>query len=150
MGYFYLPFYCVLIFLLQLDNAANTDEVDDVIDVPANAAIINSSGWSIAEPITHANRYCLIQSLIREEVISKRESNMKAFFCGLNVLKVGELMLAHPERMKNLFVYQESHLSVDSFMTLVASVRPSCPKQAQALEYFREYVDYLGDTLQQN
>ena len=126
-----------------MDNAASTDEVDDIVDVPTNAAIINSSGWSPIEPITHANRYQLIQCLIGEEVILKREKNMKAFFHGLDTLKVGELILAHPEKMKSLFVYQEHPLTADSFMGLVASLRPPSTKEAQAFEFFKEYVYYL-------
>ncbi len=126
-----------------MDNATNTDEVDEIIDLPANSTIINASGWSSIEPVTHANRYRLIQNLIGEEVILKRERNMKAFFCGLNVLKVGDLMLAQPEKMKSLFVYEENLLTADSFMNLVESMRPPLEKQAQSFEYFKEYVYYI-------
>ena len=108
MSYYYSPF--------QLDNAVNTDEVDEIIDIPVNSSIIKTSGWSIIEPITHANRYQLIQYLVQDEVITKRESNIKAFFNGLNMLKVGDLLLSHPDTMMSLFVFESEQLTAYSFV----------------------------------
>lgn len=128
---------------LQLDNAADTDEIDDIMDQPTSLSIINSSGWSHVEPVTHANRYRLIQCLITEEVISKREKNMNAFFRGLNNINVGDLITAHPKKFKNMFVFQEYILTADTFMSLVKSLKPPLQKEAQAFEFFKEYVYYL-------
>jgi hypothetical protein len=67
---------------MQLDSATSPDEIDEIIDLPGSASILNCSGWSIIEPVNLGNRYRLIGCLIREEVISKRETNLKAFFVG--------------------------------------------------------------------
>ena len=113
--------------------------------IPVNSSIIKTSGWSIIEPITHANRYQLIQCLVQDEVITKRESNIKAFFNGLNMLKVGDLLLSHPDTMMSLFVFESEQLTAYSFMLLVESLRPeSCDsKKSQTFEYFRQYVLHL-------
>ncbi len=96
-------------------------------------------------PVTHANRYQLIQCLVQDEVITKRESNMKAFFRGLNMLKVGDLLLNKPDIMKSVFVFKSEKLTANAFMKLVLSLRPpACePKKYQAFEYFRQYVHCL-------
>ena len=118
--------------------------MDKVIDEPVNLSIINSCGWSITEAITHSNRYQLIQCLIHNEVITQRESNMRAFFRGLNVLKMGDLILSEPEKLGDLFMYRRIHLSVNHFKTLMSSVTPpSGPKKVQSLEHFKEYLRYL-------
>ena len=101
--------------------------MDEVIDQPTNLSIINSSGWSPIEPVTHANRYRLIQCLITEEVIMKREKNMNAFFKGLNSLKVGDLLVENPEY---LFVFKEHVLTADTFLNLIESLKPPLQKEA--------------------
>lgn len=65
---------------MQLDDVKTSDEVDSVLDEPASMFIINQSSWSIVEPVTVANRAALLQHLMWEEVILRRESNIKAFY----------------------------------------------------------------------
>ena len=132
---------------MQLDNATSMDEIDQIIDLPESAAILNCSGWSIVEPVTMGNRYRLIECLIKEEVISKRETNLKAFFRGLNLLNVGDLIVAHPKIMEPVFVFKHDKLTADSFMALVGSVKPPSPTHSRAFGFFRDYVCYLEGIL---
>ena len=114
-----------------------------MVDLPKNSSIINSSGWNPWEPITHVNRYRLIQSLISEEVITKREQNIQAFMKGLNLLKVGDLVAAYPDLMKEVFVYKHTNITADQFLALVTSPKPDSPKHAQAFDHFVHFVNHL-------
>ena len=82
--------------LLQLDEAKTIDEIDALVDQPASMFIINQSGWSIIEPVTMENKASLLQHLIWEEVILRREGNIQAFKQGLDCLKLLQLMQTWP------------------------------------------------------
>lgn len=131
---------------MQLDDAKTSAEVDSVLDEPASMFIINQSSWSIVEPVTVANRAALLQHLMWEEVILRRESNIKAFMQGLSCLNLLELMQKHPELLKPLFVVEpdESELSVDAFLRLIGSLRPQEEAQQRAYDYFMELIIHLG------
>ena len=67
---------------MQLDDAKTNEEIDCVIDEPASMFIVNQSSWSIVEPVNMTNKAALLQHLIWEEVILRRESNIHAFMKG--------------------------------------------------------------------
>ena len=68
---------------------------------------------------------------------------MNAFFRGLNLLRLGDLIIAQPEKFHSLFVYEENILTVDTFLNLVSSQKPLLQKQAQSYNFFMEYVHQL-------
>jgi hypothetical protein len=46
-------------------------------------------------------------------------------------------MVTHSQIMEPVFVHKHSVLTADSFMALVASVRPPSPTDARAFDFFR-------------
>ena len=58
-------------------------------------SIINSSGWPVTQQITLANKTALLQGLIFDEVIAKRQDHIAAFQKGLENLKVMALIRKH-------------------------------------------------------
>ena len=94
---------------------------------------------SITEPVVASNK---IRFLQHQEVITRRETNLKAFYYGLNVLQVGDLIKAHPERTRSLFVAGPDCLSSARFLSLILSTRPEqvVINQGRAFDYFRKFV----------
>lgn len=122
--------------ILQLDEASTKDEIDTLLDEPANMYILNHSGWSITEPVTMANKATLLQRLIWDEVILRREGNIQAFKRGLTYLKLLQLMQANPDLLKPLFVAKSEEVTAEAFMGLVSTLRPQEVEQRQAFDYF--------------
>lgn len=133
----------IFVLLLQLDKACTKDEIDALVDLPANMSIINHSGWSITEPVTIANKAVLLQQLIWEEVILRREGNIRAFKRGLGHLNLLQLMHTNPDLMKPLFVAKSEEVTAEVFMGLVSSLRPQKIEQQRAFDYFRDFVFHL-------
>ena len=115
------------------------------MDSPPAMFIVNQSSWSATEPVTVANKSCLIQLLIVEEVIIRRQGSLKAFKLGLDHLHLTQLIEAYPAVIKPLFVYQLEPLTSEVFWSLVASSRPSEDALKQsAYDMFKEFVIYVG------
>ena len=53
-----------------------------MLDVPGNLSILNNSKWGHTQAITVENKAALLQHLILEEVIVRREDNLQAFRIG--------------------------------------------------------------------
>lgn len=119
------------------------------MDAPASLSILNRSAWSVVEPVTTVNKSSLLQHLILEEVIIRREENLRAFVRGLDYLGLANLLQAYPHLLKPVFTAQLNTptLTPESFWSLVESLRPcEIPKQ-RAYDYFRSFVTYLGGEL---
>ena len=128
---------------MQLSDAADEEKIDQLLDKPSYSFILNNCGWSITEPVVPSNRFRFLQHLVYDEVITKRENNLKAFFRGLNSLQVGDLIKAHPDLTKSLFVVKSSQLTYEKFLSFVSSPRPQDPSRARAFDFFSEFVIYL-------
>ena len=66
-----------------------------MLDVPGNLSILNNSRWGHTQAITVENKAALLQHLILEEVIVRREDNLKAFIIGLEQLGLRGLIKAY-------------------------------------------------------
>ena len=133
--------------LLQLDEAKANDEVDALVDQPTSMFIINQSGWSVIEPVTMENKASLLQHLIWEEVILRREGNIQAFKRSLDCLQLLQLMQTWPDIiiLKPLFVSQPAmeNVTAMAFLGLMASLKPHDEDQQRAYEYFHDFVVHL-------
>ena len=92
----------------------------------------------MVETITLRNRLHLLQRLIVEEVLHKRETNLKAFQRGLDVLGVLDL-IKQPEVMRSAFLYDPLLLTVMKFLELL--LPHSNPPDAQQI--FKDFVSFL-------
>ena len=116
-----------------------------MLDVPGNLSILNNSKWGHTQAITVENKAALLQHLILEEAIVRREDNLKAFINGLEQLGLQGLIKAYPTLMKPLFTCQDqAPLTADQFRMLIGSVRPgSDDEKSKAFDFFHDLVDYL-------
>ena len=89
--------------------------------------ILNSSGWSLTKPVTLQNKSSLLQYLILDEVITKRERQLKAIRKGLNRFQLLEPLQRYKAVMMPLFVRENQVLviSPDGFESMVSSSRSS-------------------------
>ena len=78
-----------------------------------------------------------------DEVILKRERNLKAFCRGLNVLGITDVVKHHPNVARKLFIFEEVSLTPSLFLGLVGSLRPDKEEHQLAFDFFKELVVYL-------
>ena len=128
----------------QLDKADTEDSIYAAVDKPSTMMIINSSRWSVIESITKNNKDALLQQLILEEVVIRREANILAFQRGMHMLGVSELIQCYPTLMRPLLVAEEKVLTSEQFMSFIGSLKPSEPAELLAYNRFVELITYIG------
>ena len=91
-----------------------------------------------------ANKLSFLQYLIHDEVIAKREQNIKAFCHGLDSLSIGTLIKMHPDVMRSLFVAQKDNvITADIFFSLMSNDLPKNENEERAINYFKEFVVHI-------
>lgn len=128
-------------------NASTEDEIDCVLDKPTNSHLLNGCGWSIITPIDPSNKLQFLHHLLLDEVITKRERNLKAFILGLNALGIGDMVKRSPAVAKKLFVKEDRMMTPDDFIKLVGSVKPKKSDECLAYEFFKDFVFSLEGSL---
>ena len=68
--------------------------------------IINGSGWGLTTEITLHTKHDLVQGLIYDEVVGKRERHIRALRRGLERLGVFDMILKYPDQTRELFLHQ--------------------------------------------
>ena len=105
--------------------------------------ILNQSRWSIIEAITKSNKDALLQQLILEEVIIRREANLKAFRRGLGVMGISSLLCGYANLLRPLFVEERRLLTANEFKSLIDCRRPSNSEQSRAYDFFMEFIAHI-------
>ena len=98
------------------------DDIDSILDSPDNIAILNGSSWNVVQQVTLENKSELVQRLIDEEVIIRRERNVKAPRKGLETLGLQKLLIRYTSLMKPYFVQDYSPITPDEFLLLLYPV----------------------------
>jgi len=101
---------------------------------------LNNSGWPITNIITPANKLQFLQHLIHDEVMVKRERNLKAICRGLEYVNVGKLIKMHPDVTRSLFVAANSNITAKAFLSLTSIDEPKNEDHGRALDYFKEFI----------
>ncbi len=121
-------------------------EIDSLLEHEKYMCLINASGWSVSTPINLPTKARLLQGLIWDEVVGKRERQLRAFRKGLDNFGILKMIVDHRDLAEELFVFHESALSLEDFRSLISSKPPDGdtePKKAQAYLWF---MDYLKET----
>ncbi len=106
--------------------------------------IVNRSRWSTTETIRRSNKTALLQHLIWEEVVARREDNMAAFRRGMSVLQMVELMHHNPVLTKPLLIAESSSvLTSKQLIDLISSSKPEQQDECQAYERFIEFISQI-------
>lgn len=120
--------------------------MDELLDKPSSIMILNNSRWSVVDAIDKTNKDALLQQLILEEVIVRREANIRAFKRGMTVLNVSSLLEQYPVLMRPLLVDEGMEMTSQFFKSLIKSKRPDQPHQALSYDMFLEFVEFIGGT----
>ena len=122
-----------------MDHSTTLDQINDILDDPRYAAILNSSGWPITKCINTTTKTEFLQCLIHNEVVQKRLKSVQSFCQGLEHLKVVTLLRKNPDLMKPVFLFQwHQALTSDVFLSLVSTPKPK--EQKLKVYWFVEYV----------
>ena len=105
--------------------------------------ILNQSRWSIIEAITKSNKDALLQQLILEKVIIRREANLKAFRRGLGVMGISSLLCGYANLLRPLFVEERRLLTANEFKSFIDCRRPSNSEQSRAYDFFMEFIAHI-------
>ena len=87
--------------------------------------------------ITTANKAEVIQGLIMDEVIRKRETKLRR---GLDTLGVLSLIVTHPDHFSQLFTSSGSKLSADAMKKLIVTPASMTDEQRLAAQHFFDYL----------
>lgn len=118
--------------------------MDELLDKPSSIMILNNSRWSVVEAIDKSNKDALLQQLIFEEVIVRREANIRAFKHGMSLLNVSSLLEDYPTLMRPLLVAEGPGITSQIFKSLIKSRRPDRLNQAAAYDMFLDFVEFIG------
>ncbi len=129
---------------MQLSETSTNDAINQLFDDVSFSSILNHCGWSLTEPLTQRNKLQFLHHLVHEEVIMKRDRNLKAFCCGLDSLHMLDVIKVHPDTTMCLFVHEHKPITSDLFMSLVSSIRLAEIQELRAFNFFKYFVTHLG------
>ena len=131
---------------MQLNKSSSQDEIKNLLDQDKYLAVVNSCGWPPEKFITLANRIELINGLIEQELVHKRERVIAAFGRGLEALGMLALIREHPCEFKQAFVFQKQPLTAKMFTGLVISKPPLGKRKLRLYQWFMQYIQDRGST----
>lgn len=105
--------------------------------------IINNSGWDHTNPVNLHTKDNLVQGLIVDEVIGKRERQLRAMRRGLQHLGVLDLLLKHPKQTEELFIYKAGagHVCFTTIRSCLTTKQTTSSCEQQAMEWLLEYLE---------
>lgn len=131
-------------YIIQLDSAETDEDIDSLLQQGKFMCIINTSGWSITTPINMSTKASLLQGLIWDEVVGKREQQLRAFRKGLENFGIMRLVEDHPDLAEELFVFKNIQMTANDFKLLISSLPPNAdtnPKHGQVYHWFLQYIE---------
>ena len=107
-------------------------------------AIINSSSWPVTKSIDCKSKFQLGQTLLIEEILHKREANIRALRRGMDVLGFFKLCSEHPEKNKKALpphTYSTRFVTILFLMHERTEKPADNPKHAVAFTYFMKCIN---------
>ena len=90
----------------------------DCEEAPAFEQILNLSQWDIHNAVTMENKNLLISRLVFEELVAKREMQVKSLREGLKILQSYDEIKENSKLFKIYFVYSEHQLCGNDLINL--------------------------------
>lgn len=114
--------------------------------------LINASRWPITRTITMQSKSELTQCLLLDELVYKRDTNIRALRKGMMVLGFFDFCMKHLELVEPLFIHDNPELTVERFLSLihksVESPDPDLePKKARAFQWWIEYLHQRSNVI---
>lgn len=129
----------LLDFVNALDNATSQKELDEIVD--KYILILNFSRWDQSVAVTTANRHSLISELLMDELIRKRQSQIKSIQEGLDLTGFLAFIKANVSRCRQIFVYSKNNgLTPMEFLQLVKTDNNDDYEKKQAFDFFSKII----------
>ena len=125
---------------MQIDQAADDEVLDQLLDDRENMAIINCSRWPVTKPVTMNTKTELVQTLLVEELLNKRLDNIRAMKRGLTVLGFVDMCQTNLSLTSPLFLYTPKEFLAVDFLNLVSKQLPLSRRQQDAYRWFINYI----------
>ncbi len=87
-----------------------------------------------------SNKATLLQGLIFDEVVKKRQPQIMALRKGLERFGIMRLCRRYPKFMKELFVYSDRSFGAAEFLALIQPPTTTSEESKQAWDWFQHYV----------
>ena len=124
-----------------MDDASSDEDIDILLNEPNYMSLVDSSRWSTTASINMNTKGALIQVLIMDEVIGKRQIQMENLRKGLTKFSgFFSLCQKYPEKCKSLFVYTDQDVTYDVFLKLMAPVFDNTGTHGDILTWFTDYL----------
>ena len=95
-------------FSKKVDGANTNEELDPLFRSEEGSAfeqIVNLSPWDMHTPISTENKTLLMSMLVYEELITKRDRQIKGLWEGLKELQMYRIVKSNTEMFRSYFVY---------------------------------------------
>ena len=128
----------LLQFISKIKECTSDQEINEVFNMeegPAFDQLVNSSQWDATLSVTMYNRETLLSMLIFEELVIKRERQLKAIQEGLKYLNLLEIVKRNFELFKSSFVSEEKSLTSNDLEFKYSEA--STEKEQNALSWFK-------------
>ena len=135
----------LLQFINKITECANDQDLNDVFimeEGPAFEQLVNSSQWDASLSVTMNNRETLLSMLIFEELVLKRERQLKAIREGLKYLNLLEIVKRNYMLFKSSFVSEEKPLTANDLDFEYSEA--SSEKERNALSWFKNMVENMN------
>ena len=137
-------------FINELDSAKDNEEINSLFNSeegPAYEQILNNSQWEITKEPTTKNREALLQLLIHEELIGKRERQLKSLREGLKIMKLYDTIKCSKLKFYDTFVSVQYIITAQSLLDImVFDIKDFCVKKLSILSQFKNFVSNCSNS----
>ena len=108
-------------FVKAVQNAESDDEIEKIFDQeegPAFDQLIHGSQWNLATKISISNRETLLHLLIYDELVTKREKQLKGIREGLKVMNLFNLVTRYKQCFRATFVASDRKINPETLISL--------------------------------
>ena len=99
-------------------------------------SLVNASGWPTTCIIDMKSKAALLQGLVYEEVIHKREAQQQSFRQGLDILGLLQLLQMYPDKLRPVLLPEQGPLTGAKYLALITTPHPS----GETFDWFQEYI----------
>ena len=137
-------------FISKIDAAETENEIIEIFNSeegPAYEQIVNSSQWDITVSVSTKNRNQLLQMLIYDEVVVKREKQIKAIREGLNIGKLFAFVKSNSDEFFNAFVSTETSVTSAALSTIILfEMENISTTNLRVLNQFKRFLSSCRDS----
>ena len=132
-------------FFQKLQLAESDEEIDALFDSeegPAFEELVNGSQWDISTKVSKINRETLLSMLVYEELVTKREKQLKAMREGLRFTGIYNYIKENQDFFRSTFIGTDTPITSAMLMAKIDfdTCVPVTEMQHSILDWFRKFI----------